>query len=53
MIAELRKEIADQKEEEARAAFKRTCEINDLADENLKKACQKPEIIPISRSKEQ
>ena len=53
MIQELQTEIANQKEDEAREASKRTSEINNLTNENLKKLKLKPEIIPISRNSEE
>lgn len=53
MITDLQHEIANQKEEEALKASKRTSEINDLADENLKKARRNPEIVAISRTLEE
>jgi predicted RNase H-like nuclease (RuvC/YqgF family) len=53
MIAELRQEIANQKEEEAREASKRTSAINDLADQSLKKARRKPEIVQLSNFSEE
>ena len=50
MILELRQEIAQQKEAEAQEASKKTSEINNQADQSLKNARRKPEIIAVNNA---